>query len=111
MPQRIAMVKIRGFVHDAGGEVVESEAGLIRVRLGGSNSKPSRNFAPFGKPGQPLQYELDLELRLLQVDERQENRLQVTVVFYPPDKYTSDNAGWRRQCEKLFCEVRGYLIG
>ena len=35
MPESIAIVKLRGFVHDAGGEVVESVPGLIKVRLGG----------------------------------------------------------------------------
>src|SRR5437016_2925561 len=35
MPERIAAFKLRGFVHDAGGEVLESVPGLIRVRLGG----------------------------------------------------------------------------
>ena len=34
MPEPIAVVKLRGFVDDIGGEVVESVPGLIRVRLG-----------------------------------------------------------------------------
>src|SRR5262249_46490896 len=35
MPEKIAAYKLRGFVSDVGGEVVESVPGLIRVRLGG----------------------------------------------------------------------------
>ena len=34
MPEKIAAYKLRGFVEDVGGEVVESVPGLIRVRLG-----------------------------------------------------------------------------
>src|SRR5262249_38090322 len=34
MPEKIAATKLRGFVHDAGGEVLESKPGRIKVRLG-----------------------------------------------------------------------------
>jgi serine/threonine-protein kinase len=113
MPQRIAMVKIRGFVHDAGGQVTESESGVIRVRLGGPDAKqPSRNFSALSDRGRRApREEFELELRLKQIDPDQDNRLQVTIVFHPPDSRTLENSGWRRRCEKLFCEVRAYLMG
>src|SRR5262249_45015835 len=38
MPEMIASVKLRGFVQDAGGEVLESVPGRIRVRLGSRGS-------------------------------------------------------------------------
>src|SRR5262249_29037340 len=85
MPQRIALVKIRGFVHDSHSEVVESSPGLMRLRVG---SRPSQNGGHrrsiFGRrtrepEGPPP---LDLELRLKQVDAQRENRLQVTVAFH-----------------------------
>jgi serine/threonine-protein kinase len=38
MPEKIATFKLRGFIQDAGGEVVESVPGRIRVRLGGRGS-------------------------------------------------------------------------
>ena len=38
MPEKIALHKLRGFVHDVGGQIVESVPGLIRVRLGGRGS-------------------------------------------------------------------------
>src|SRR5262249_47190915 len=34
MPEAMAMVKLKGFIHDLGGEVVESVPGMIRVRVG-----------------------------------------------------------------------------
>jgi len=48
MPERIAIMKLRGFVHDAGGEVVESLPGLIKVRLGGRKGQASGAFAWLG---------------------------------------------------------------
>src|SRR5262249_46972827 len=38
MPEKIATYKLRGFIHDVGGEVLESVPGRIRVHLGGKNS-------------------------------------------------------------------------
>ncbi len=113
MPQRIAMVKIRGFIHDAGGQVTESELGLIRVLLGAAAEKPARRgFSLFGGPhNQEAREPLELELRLKPIDHRQENRLQVTVVFHPPNDQSLERFGWRRRSEKLFCDVRAYLMG
>ena len=39
MPHALAEHKLRGFVHDAGGELLESIPGLIRVRLGDPETK------------------------------------------------------------------------
>lgn len=114
MPQKIALVKLRGFVHDALGEVIESESGLIRVQLGVHPSfKPGHEPTFFGRRrGDPLyRTPLDVELRLQQVDPKQENKLLVTIAFQPPDRYTLDNAGWRKRCERVFCDVRAYLMG
>src|SRR5262249_35731579 len=38
MPEKIASYKLRGFVQDSGGEVMECVPGRIRVRLGGRGS-------------------------------------------------------------------------
>ena len=38
MPEAIAAHKLRGFINDVGGEVIESMPGRIRVRLGGKGS-------------------------------------------------------------------------
>jgi eukaryotic-like serine/threonine-protein kinase len=114
MPQKIALVKLRGFVHDALGEVIESDKGVIRVHLGVRPSqKPGEEPTFFGRRGGNPLYRtpLDVELRLQHVDAKQENHLLVTVLFHPPDRYTLDNAGWRRRCEKVFCDVRAYLMG
>src|SRR5262249_17732950 len=65
MPEKIAAYKLRGFIQDARGEVVESVPGRIKVRLGGKRSAylaPTRGLSWLGlgrKAGQ-----IDMELRL-----------------------------------------------
>src|SRR5260370_14238624 len=113
MPQRIAEVTMRGFVHDCRGEVIETEPGLLRVHLGirGGRSQPS-GLSWFGlarrisaAAGQ------EMELRLRQIDPNQENRLQATVLFRPPEGVSGHDFVWRERCAKVFCEVRAYLMG
>ena len=66
MPETIAVYKLRGFVHDADGEVVESVPGLIRVRLGGRGSlygAASKDRWLVAGPGTQLHGLIDVELR------------------------------------------------
>jgi serine/threonine-protein kinase len=110
LPQRIAIVKIRGFVHDAGGEVVESGPGLIRVRVGVRERPQPRGFISFGQEsrrGKPV----DMELRLQSLPSEKDNKLRVTLVFHPPTRAALQDDTWRDQCNKVFCEVRSYLMG
>src|SRR5262249_46327011 len=52
MPEVLAMMKLRGFIGDLGGEVVESVPGLIRVRLPEpKKEKPSGLFRLLGGGG------------------------------------------------------------
>ncbi len=48
MPESMAMLKLKGFIHDLGGEIIESVPGLIRVRLA-EPSQPTRTPTPFGR--------------------------------------------------------------
>src|SRR5438876_3004524 len=47
MPEKIAACKLRGFVQDVGGEVLESLPGVIRVRMGGRGSVYTAGQGPF----------------------------------------------------------------
>lgn len=110
MPERIAIMKLRGFVHDAGGEVVESVPGLIKVRLGGRKT-------PSG--GGPLSWlglrrsanPIDVELHLHHLDPTKDNQLTIHVLFRPSHPSLLNDRNWRQRCTQVFIELRAYLMG
>jgi serine/threonine-protein kinase len=120
LPERIAVIKIQGFVHDAGGEVVESVPGMIRVRLPDPQAPPKP--APPGllvrlgivrkaEEGPPPD-DVDLELRMEKLDADTLGRLQVTVLLRPAgDHRPSNSQAWRARCETIHRDLRAYLIG
>jgi serine/threonine-protein kinase len=110
MPEKIAIMKLRGFVHDAGGEVVESVPGLIKVRLGGRKSPTSGTFSwlSLGKRSANL---VDVELHLHNAHPEQENRLTVHVLFRPSHASLLTDKAWRHKCTQVFVELRAYLMG
>jgi serine/threonine-protein kinase len=110
MPERIASYKLHGFILDAGGDVLESVPGRIRVRLGGRNSAytaPKRGFSLLGL-GRTL---FDLELHLQRPLGGRENQLTVTVVVRPPSGDVTGDLAWQDVCGRIFCDLRAYLMG
>lgn len=110
MPQAIAIMKLRGFVHDAGGEVVESVPGMIRVRLAGrAGASGGASFSWFGLRRSSTV--VDLELHLHNADPAQPNKLTVHVLFRPPHPSQLTDKVWREKCGQVFVELRSYLMG
>lgn len=109
MPESIALMKIRGFVHDAGGEVIESKSGLIRVRLGGR--KGSSGAGPLSWFGLRRSSTIDLELRMANEDPRQPNQLSANIVFRPTHPSQLADKAWQDRCTQIFVEIRSYLMG
>jgi serine/threonine-protein kinase len=107
MPEGIAIMKLRGFVHDAGGEVVESVPGLIRVRLGGRKSPTALSWFGLRRSSNTL----EVELHLHQPDLNQPNRLAVHVLFRPSHPSLLSDKTWRQKCSDVFVELRSYLMG
>jgi hypothetical protein len=110
MPDTIAGFKLRGFVHDQNGEVIESVPGKIRVRLGGklpSDSGPLAWLVGLQKRF-PV---VDMELRLERNNAQQQSQLHITVLMTAPDRKTSANTAWRDRCTEIYCELRSYLAG
>ncbi|MBM3981129.1 MAG: serine/threonine protein kinase [Planctomycetes bacterium] len=109
MPERIAIMKLRGFVHDAGGEVVESVPGLIRVRLGGRKATTSGPFSWLGlrRAAAPI----DVELHLHHLDPAKDNELTIHVLFRPSHPALLTDRNWRQRCTQVFIELRAYLMG
>jgi serine/threonine-protein kinase len=108
MPEKVAAFKLRGFVQDAGGEVLECVPGRIRVRLGSRGSVYAGSGSWFGI-GRKSSL-IDLELQLQRADVHRDCLLQITVILRPSDKsgLTTD---WRERCSQIFCDLRGYLMG
>jgi serine/threonine-protein kinase len=109
MPETIAIMKLRGFVHDVGGEVVESVPGLIKVRLGGRKSPQSGALSWLGL-GRRSNV-VDVELHLHQTNPGQDNRLTVHVLFRPSRANLLTDKAWRQRCTEVFVELRAYLMG
>ena len=85
MPERVAAYKLLGFVHDVGGEVIESVPGRIRVRLGGRGSAyVTRNQGPLAWLGLGRKIEIEMELTLQRADAARENLLHITVAMRSP---------------------------
>lgn len=112
MPEMIASHKLRGFVQDVGGEVVESVPGRIRVRLGAKGSlyqasRGSLAWLGFGRRS-PL---MDLEMKLERADASREGLLRISAVLKPQGYVRPDDAEWRARCTRVFCDLRAYLMG
>jgi serine/threonine protein kinase len=111
MPEKIATYKLRGFIQDVGGELVESVPGRIRVRLGGKTcvyTASQSSFSWFGLARKTNQ--IDLELHLLRPDSARDN-LQITILLRPSGKGTANDEDWRARCTRIFCDLRAYLMG
>jgi serine/threonine-protein kinase len=109
MHEQIAIVKLRGFVHDAGGEVVESVPGLIKVRLGARKTPTGGPLSWLGlrRTATPI----DLELHLHHLDPTRGDKLTIHVLFRPSHPALLTDRNWRQRCTQVFIELRAYLMG
>ena len=112
--------QVAGFVEDAGGRVIESRPGLIRVRLGEPpqepNEKPKGLFAwlrrpPAPDPNAPPPLEpVAIDLYMAQIDPRHPNQLTVAVVFRALIGALPFDSRWHDRCDRLLGDLRGYLM-
>jgi len=120
MPEPIAVVKLRGFVEDEHGEVLESKPGMIRVVLFHHSSPPRtptrsmlswlanrKNEERPAPPPDPI----EMLLYLAHGSGAKANSLKLTIVFKPLDGANLNYPdSWQARCDKLFFELRGYLM-
>jgi serine/threonine-protein kinase len=109
MPQKIAILKLRGFVQAQGGEIIESVPGLIRVQLEApvsANLGGPLKWIGLGKKSAPIL--LDLRMN---GHRQKENLLQIAARFRAPGCHIENDPVLRRHCVNLFIDLRGYLIG
>jgi eukaryotic-like serine/threonine-protein kinase len=112
MPERIAEYKLRGFIYDVGGEMIESAPGRIHVRFGGRGSvyvapRQGLSWLGIGRRASTI----DMELLLENTDSSRGNQLHITVIFRSSGNDLNGSLAWRNVCTQIFCDLRGYLMG
>ena len=119
-PERLAAVKLRGFVEDAKGEVVASEPGLVVLRVGlpaGVTPPPAGASGLLGwlaakrRPAVRGQEPIEVELQMEKPDPSRA-RLRVTATCRPVAGYRPAHLpGWQARCDKIHVLLRQYLGG
>jgi serine/threonine-protein kinase len=122
MPERVAVMKIRGCLPDIGGTVVDSAPGVIRIRLQrlareAPPPPPSRggflSWLGLGEepPPPPAPEAIDLELFLESADAAQPAKLRITVRLHPPGgAVEADDPEWRAFCDEVLRDLSAYLM-
>ena len=124
MPERIAVVKLKGFVDDMGGEVAESVPGKIRVLFGQPNCKyqfPGQPKAPpkqaglgswlgFGKKDVPAPKLIEVDLEMEKKEGQSGTMLHVTMLVRPESGPRPRRPEWFEMCDEMFKDLRAYLI-
>jgi serine/threonine-protein kinase len=108
LPQAVAEFKVRGFVQETGGVVLESIPGLIRVRLGEPESKYELKkgmFSWFDRRTGLIEMFLCFQTGKLR------NHVNVTVLIRSLDGEQADNPEWQDRCTWIYHDLRGYLMG
>lgn len=122
MPQTMAMLKLRGFVKDLGGRIVEGEAassGVVRVRLPALQAAQSPSAAGlsswFGGGGDtnvrlaPGGEAIDMELRIQRDDPKEPNQLTVTLTLRSKNSWSVSRKEQRARYEKIYRDLKAYL--
>jgi serine/threonine-protein kinase len=118
MPDAMAMVKLKGFIHDLGGEVLESVPGVIRVRLGGKpKNKPKgllgwfggSNELSFGKPMCVVAAPTDLEMLMERRNANEPNVLTISIIMRCRGGAITPE--WRNNCQQIGRDLQAYLMG
>jgi serine/threonine-protein kinase len=116
MPEAMALVKIKGFIYDLGGEMVESVPGLVKLRLQ-DRQEPSSGGGFFdwftgGNSRQPSALQTaagtDIELHM----ERRQGPggpLTITLTMKPVGGLAT--AEWKKRSNDIGRDLQAYLMG
>jgi eukaryotic-like serine/threonine-protein kinase len=114
LSERLAAAKLRGFTEDIGGEVFESDPGLIRMHLGAPLRKKSKSkivnwfTALRGQGVEKGKEPIELTLSFSRIDP---SRVHVNACFMPIADYMPCNPIlWRERCEVVYDILRQYLM-
>lgn len=108
MLEHTASMKLRGFVDGVGGQVVESDAGVIKVRLPHVIEIAAKKglWSWFGSKVQEQIDWIGLELHMAKKQAGTRSLVDITVVQPQP----ASHAGQKQFCEQICRELRAYLM-
>ena len=109
MVEAMAIIKLKGFVNDLGGEVVESVPGLIQVRLRERGQKRGLFGWMSGRSAVQAIPATDIELHMQRLDPSQSNKLTITLVMRP--RTGPATTEWKGYCNQITRDLQGYLMG
>lgn len=112
MPDKIAVIKLGGFLEDAGGKLVNTQPGLLQARFVDEIKPVTFLERLFGKapPPKPTNDGIDLDLNL-EKPNPSESRLVITAVFRVTDGGPPKNRHqWTSRCLNMFEEMKRYLM-
>jgi serine/threonine-protein kinase len=113
MPEALAIVKLKGFIYDLGGDVVESVPGKIHVRLGDpADKKKSGLFRWLGSGATAtatVTPAMEIEMHMERRDPSQPNRLTITLVINPGRNLVTPDM--RNRCNQIGRDLQAYLMG
>ena len=116
LPEKLAAIKLRGFIEEVRGLVLESEPGLIRVRLElppGWKEPSSRSGVFSFLSGTHRQMRrghepIEVSLKMEKIDS---TRVSVLVDFRPMKQYMpSDPELWLERCESYYSVLRKFIM-
>lgn len=122
MPESIAVIKLKGFLDDVGGDVIESQPGLVRVALAVATEKKRKKdvarpswwaWLGLGKkaPPEPPPEQVSLDIYMEKSDPSQPNMLSITVMLRPEEKSRLVEKGrWKTFCDKICDGLCQHLI-
>jgi serine/threonine-protein kinase len=102
MPDTLVTLKLKGFVHDIDGEVLDSVPGRLKVRVGHNGGGWFGGM--FRKT--PI---VDMDLVLERHNPNHPSDLHITIVMTTPDRKAFQSQLWQQRCDHIFIELRSYL--
>ena len=110
MPDKIAVIKLGGFLKDVGGEVVHTEPGLLRAVFPAPGAASTGLFGRLFGGTAPRDDGIELNLDLDKPNPT-ESRLVVTATFRVPGGRRPARPGpWAVRCQGIFEEMKKYLM-
>jgi hypothetical protein len=122
LPEKLAALKLRGFIEDVQGQVIESEPGLIRMRVempsgyreqsqrsGGSGvfaflSGVIRIISSVPRGQEPIEIEMKME-------KKSSDKVDMLVTFRPVAAFMPvDPNLWAERCEAYYGHLRKFIM-